>query len=132
MTIILLRVTWFSFSVYLSPATSTTKLLRDVPLVISEMHMFSLGNSKLLWSITSKYLLIIQRFLFSFFPSNIFKSIAKNVYHILPEAVTRRCSLQKLFLKTSQNSREITCVGVSVSIKLQAHNFKFSPHHAVW
>ena len=131
MTINLLIVTWFSFSVYLSLATSMTKLLRDVPLVILEMHMFSLGNSKLLWSITSKYLLIIQRFLF-LFPLKYFKSIAKNVYHILPEAVTRRCSLQKLFLKTLQNSHEITCVGVSVSIKLQAHNFKFSPYHAVW
>ena len=29
------------------------------------------------------------------------------------EAVARRCSVRKVFLKTSQNSQENTCVGVS-------------------
>ena len=29
------------------------------------------------------------------------------------EAVTRRCSLKKVFLKSLQNSKENTCIGVS-------------------
>ena len=38
----------------------------------------------------------------------------------MPEAVARRCSAKKLFLKILQNSQENTCVGVSFSIKLKA------------
>ena len=38
----------------------------------------------------------------------------------MPEAVARRCSAKKLFLKTLQNSQENTCVGVSFSIKWKA------------
>ena len=36
------------------------------------------------------------------------------------EAVTQRCSVEKVFLEISQNSQEITCVRVSFLIKLQA------------
>ena len=36
------------------------------------------------------------------------------------EAVVRRCSLKKVFLKISQNSQENTCARVSFLIKLQA------------
>ena len=36
------------------------------------------------------------------------------------EAVAQRCSVKKLFLEISQNSRENTCVRVSFLIKLQA------------
>ena len=35
-------------------------------------------------------------------------------------AVAQMCSVKKLFLKISQNSRESTCIGVSFLIKLQA------------
>ena len=35
------------------------------------------------------------------------------------ETVSRRCTVRKVFLKTSQNSQEKTCVGVSFLIKLQ-------------
>ena len=37
-----------------------------------------------------------------------------------PEAVVRRCSVKKVFLKISQNSQENTCAKVSFLIKLQA------------
>ena len=40
-------------------------------------------------------------------------------YEFLPEAVARRCSAKKVFLKIFQNSLENTCVGVSFLIKLQ-------------
>ena len=36
------------------------------------------------------------------------------------EAVPRRCSVKKVFLEISENSRENTCARVSFSIKLQA------------
>ena len=36
------------------------------------------------------------------------------------EAVTRRCSVKKVFLKISQNSQENTCARVSFFVKLQA------------
>ena len=36
------------------------------------------------------------------------------------KAVSRRCSIKKVFLKVSQNSQENTCVRVSFLIKLQA------------
>ena len=36
------------------------------------------------------------------------------------EAVTRKCSVKKLFLKMSQNSQENACARVSFEIKLQA------------
>ena len=36
------------------------------------------------------------------------------------EAVVRRCSVEKVFLEISQNSREITCTRVPFLIKLQA------------
>ena len=38
--------------------------------------------------------------------------------HIYKEAVVRRSSVKKVFLKTAQNSRENTCAGVSFLIKL--------------
>ena len=37
-----------------------------------------------------------------------------------PEAVTRKCSIKKVFLETLQNSQENTCARVSFLIKLQA------------
>ena len=40
----------------------------------------------------------------------------------MPEAVVRRCSVKKVFLETSQNSRENTCSSVSFLIKLQARS----------
>ena len=43
----------------------------------------------------------------------IFKTIA-------PEAVTRRCSIKKVFLEISQNSQENSCAKVSFLVKLQA------------
>ena len=36
------------------------------------------------------------------------------------EAVVRRCSIKKVFLKISQNSQEDTCARISFLIKLQA------------
>ena len=36
------------------------------------------------------------------------------------EAVVRRCSIKKVFLKLSQNSQENACARVSFSIKLHA------------
>ena len=36
------------------------------------------------------------------------------------EAVAQRCSVKKVFLEISQNSRENTCARVSFLIKLQA------------
>ena len=41
------------------------------------------------------------------------------------EAVTRRCSLKKVFLEISQNSLENTYARVSFLIKLQAEAFNF-------
>ena len=38
----------------------------------------------------------------------------------LPEAVTRKCSVKKVFLETSQNTQENTCARVSFLINLQA------------
>ena len=40
------------------------------------------------------------------------------------EAVVRKCSVKKLFLKISQNSHENTCVRVSFLIKLQAETWR--------
>ena len=39
---------------------------------------------------------------------------------LVPEAATKRCSIKKLFLEISQNSKENTCARVSFLIKLQA------------
>ena len=41
-------------------------------------------------------------------------------FNILPEAVTQRCSLKKVFLKISQKSQENTCVGVTFLTKFLA------------
>ena len=41
------------------------------------------------------------------------------LWAILRKAVVQRCSVQKVFLKNSQNSQENTCVRVSFLIKLQ-------------
>ena len=38
----------------------------------------------------------------------------------LPEAVVWRCSVEKVLLEISQNSKENTCAGVYFLIKLQA------------
>ena len=40
------------------------------------------------------------------------------------EAVIWRCSVKKVFLKTSQNSQENTCIGVFFLIKLQPGSLK--------
>ena len=40
------------------------------------------------------------------------------------EAVARRCSVQNVFLKLSQNLQENTCAGVSFLIKLQDSNMQ--------
>ena len=37
------------------------------------------------------------------------------------EGVVQRCSVKKVFLETSQNSEEKTCVRVSFLIKLQLY-----------
>ena len=39
--------------------------------------------------------------------------------HSSPEAATQRCSIKKVFLEISQNSKENTCAKVSFLIKLQ-------------
>ena len=44
----------------------------------------------------------------------------------LSEAVVQRYSLKKVFLKTSQNSQENTCVRVSFLIKLKTLGLVFS------
>ena len=48
-----------------------------------------------------------------------FCEIFKNTF-FTEEAVVRKCSVKKVFLKISQNSQENTGAGVSISIKLQA------------
>ena len=49
----------------------------------------------------------------------------RKIQHQGPKAVTRRCSIRKMHLKISQNSRESTCVGTIFSIKLQASGLRF-------
>ena len=44
---------------------------------------------------------------------------------VLSEAVARRCSVKKVFLKIPQNSQENTCARVSYLIKLQASSCNF-------
>ena len=44
-----------------------------------------------------------------------------------PEAGAQRCSVKKVFLEISHNSRENTCVRVSFLIKLQALSLKQPP-----
>ena len=41
------------------------------------------------------------------------------------EAVVQRCSIKKLFIEISQNSKESTCARVSFLIKLQAEAYNF-------
>ena len=41
------------------------------------------------------------------------------------EAVTRSCSVKKVFLETSQNSRESTCARATFLIKLQSQACNF-------
>ena len=45
--------------------------------------------------------------------------------HEMEEAVTRRCSVKKVFLEISQNLQENTGARVSFSIKLEASAFNF-------
>ena len=45
------------------------------------------------------------------------------------EAVTRMCSVKKVFLKMSQNSQENTCVRISFLIKLQASGYRTPIEH---
>ena len=47
-------------------------------------------------------------------------NIIKKEIRVISEAVVRRCSVKKVFLKISQNVQEITCAGVFILIKLQA------------
>ena len=49
-----------------------------------------------------------------------------------PKALTRRCSVQRLFLKISPNSQETTWIGVSILIKLQASPFYRTPPVAAY
>ena len=49
----------------------------------------------------------------------------KWIKYVLVEAVTRRCSVKKVFLEISKNLQENTCVRVSFLIKLQASGLKF-------
>ena len=42
----------------------------------------------------------------------------------VPDAVTQKCSVRKMFLEISQNSKENTCAIVSFLIKLQASGLK--------
>ena len=49
----------------------------------------------------------------------------------LTEAVTRRCSVKKVFLKISQNSQENTCARVSFLMKLQAQTCNFTKKEAL-
>ena len=46
-------------------------------------------------------------------------------YFALPEAVSQRCSVKKVFIEISQNSQENTCARVSFLIKLQASASNF-------
>ena len=46
----------------------------------------------------------------------------------LPEGVARRSSVKKVFLKTSQNSKENTCATVSFLIKLLIRTPFFKEH----
>ena len=50
------------------------------------------------------------------------KSILRNFVKFTgkPEAVVRRCSIEKVFLKISQKSQENTCARASFLIKLHA------------
>ena len=52
-----------------------------------------------------------------------------------PEAVIRRCSVKKVFIKISQNSQENTCARVSLLITLQVSKFLrtyFLTEHLRW
>ena len=46
-------------------------------------------------------------------------------YIRMSEAVARRSTVKKVFLKMSQNSQENTCARVSCLIKLQVFSYKF-------
>ena len=48
-----------------------------------------------------------------------------NIGEHYPEAVSRRCSVKKVFLEISQNSQKNTCARVSFSIKLQTEACNF-------
>ena len=48
------------------------------------------------------------------------KSFYKKGFQANGEVVVQRCSVKKVLLEVSQNSRENTCARVSFSIKLQA------------
>ena len=47
-------------------------------------------------------------------------------FHGAEEAVVQSCSVKKVFLEISQNSKKSTCARVSFSIKLQASGLRFS------
>ena len=49
---------------------------------------------------------------------SIFKNFRDESIFDDKEAVPKKCSIKKVFLKTSQNSQENTCVGVSILKKL--------------
>ena len=48
-----------------------------------------------------------------------------NIGEHYPEAVSRRCSVKKVFLEISQNSQKNTCARVSFLIKLQTEACNF-------
>ena len=42
-----------------------------------------------------------------------YRSYSENqIYFVEPEAISRRCSVKKVFLKTSQNPQKNTCIGI--------------------
>ena len=42
-----------------------------------------------------------------------YRSYSENqIYFVGPEAISRRCSVKKVFLKTSQNPQKNTCIGI--------------------
>ena len=53
------------------------------------------------------------------------KRANKCIINISKEAVIRRCSVKKVFLKILESSQENTCASVSFLIKLQAKTCNF-------
>ena len=56
--------------------------------------------------------------------SMLFPQAATSLNGLEPEAVVRRCSIEKEFLEISQNSQENTCARVSFITKLQVEACK--------
>ena len=97
----------------------------EIPSMIC-IHQTKLwGKGNLNWSqFKLKETIIFTAYHFYKVTSLVFSSriiTAKKLLHItVREAVVRRCSVEKVFLESSQNSQENTCARVSFLIKLQA------------